>query len=224
MSTSFFTFLANFEKCVTVQEETERSMDDVMIQKAELRKQMLKRRDGLGKDYCMDSDRRILERVLEMKEYRQADVIFTYVSIEGEVDTRGLILQALNHGKQVAVPRCGKSGIMKAYGIENMGELEPGIHGILEPVKWCQEVQAEDMGLVLVPCVCCSEAGVRLGYGGGYYDRYLPRTLAPAAALCREEMMAQRVPGEEHDWVMDFVVTEKRVINVQKNRAASPGG
>ncbi len=191
-------------------------MDDVMTQKAELRRQMLEKRDRLEKGYCMDSDRGILEQILEMEAYRQAEVIFTYVSMEKEADTRELILHALNDGKQVAVPRCGKKGIMKAYGIENMGELEPGTHDILEPVKWCQEVQAKDIGLVLVPCVCCCEAGVRLGYGGGYYDRYLPGTLAPAAVLCREEMLTERIPKEEHDWVMDFVVTEKRVINVRK--------
>ncbi len=189
-------------------------MSDIKQWKASVRKQMLERRAGLGRDYCVNADKAICKRVLEMEAYRQADVLFTYVSMEGEVDTREVILRALADGKQVAVPRCGKGGIMSAYRIKSMEELKPGAFGILEPVKSCEETRPEDIGLALVPCVCCCESGVRLGYGGGFYDRFLPGTPAVRAALCREKMMAGDIPREEHDCVMDFVVTEKRVMEV----------
>ena len=69
---------------------------------------------------------------------------------------------------------------------------------------------------MLVPCVCCCGSGVRLGYGGGYYDRFLPGTPAVRAALCWEKMMAEDIPREKHDCAMDFVVTEERVIEYSR--------
>lgn len=190
-------------------------MEDVRKRKAHIRRQMLKKREGLDRDYCENADRGILERVLELEAYRQADVIFAYVSTAGEVDTRKLIDCALEAGKRVAVPKCGLKGIMKAYSISSLKELETGAYGILEPVGSCREVRPEEIGLAVVPCVCCCQSGVRLGYGGGYYDRYLPDTRAVRAALCRERMMAGDIPTEKHDCPMDLVVTEERVLEIQ---------
>lgn len=85
-------------------------MSDIKQWKASVRKQMLKRRAGLGKGYRVSADQAILKRILGMESYRQANVLFTYVSMEGEVDTREVMLRALADGKQVAVPRCGKGG------------------------------------------------------------------------------------------------------------------
>jgi 5-formyltetrahydrofolate cyclo-ligase len=191
-------------------------VSDIKQWKASVRKQMLKRRAGLGKGYRVSADQAILKRILGMESYRQANVLFTYVSMEGEVDTREVILRALADGKQVAVPRCGKGGIMSAHRIKSMEELRPGAFGILEPVESCEETRPEDMEFVLVPCVCCCGSGVRLGYGGGYYDRFLPGTPAVRAALCWEKMMAEDIPREKHDCAMDFVVTEERVIEYSR--------
>lgn len=187
-------------------------MDDVRERKAQMRRQMLWRRDRLERDYCFWADKAILHRLLGMEVYRQAEVIFTYVSVSGEVDTKELIRCALGDGKRVAVPRCRGKGIMRAYCIGGPEELEAGAYGILEPGRQCPRIEPEEIGLTVVPCVCCSPSGVRLGYGGGYYDRYLPKTTAPKAALCRERMMAGDILGEEHDCLMDFVVTEERVL------------
>lgn len=191
-------------------------MESVTEKKALLRKRMLTWRAGLAEGYCLNADRAILKRILEMEAYRQADVIFTYVSMAGEVDTRQLIRRALDDGKKVAVPKCGKRGMMKAYEVKCVEELEPGAYGILEPVTEGGEVLPEDIGLALVPCVGCSESGVRLGYGGGYYDRYLPQAPAFRAVLCREKMMVRSVPKEGHDCAVDFVVTEMRVLEFQR--------
>ena len=177
-----------------------------------MRRQMLKKRTGLEDGYCLNADKAILRRFLQMEVYQGADVVFTYVSMAGEVDTRKLICRALSDGKRVAVPRCEGKGIMKAYYIVDMGELETGAYGILEPKTGCEEARPEDIGLAVVPCVCCSEGGFRLGSGGGYYERYLSGTAAVRAALCRERMMVAEVPLEIHDCAMDFVVTEERVL------------
>ena len=187
-------------------------MECVKKKKACIRRQILEARARLDVGYCLDADKAILERLLQIEVYKQADVVFTYVSMDGEVDTRPLIDYALAVGKKVAVPRCEGKGIMRAYYIMGMEELEKGAYGILEPRAECREARPEDIGLAVTPCVCCSKSGFRLGYGGGYYDRYLSGIPAVRAALCRERMMVEYIPAEIHDCTMDYVVTEKGVL------------
>lgn len=194
----------------------------VKREKAHIRRQMLEKRRQLPADYCRDAQRAILERLVQMEGYAQADVVFTYVGRAGEVDTRPLILRALSDGKRVAAPRCHGEGIMNAFLIHGMEELEPGAYGILEPVRGCAEIGPEEIGLAVIPCVCCTGAGLRLGYGGGYYDRYLPESPAVRAALCWERLVVEDLPAQGHDCAMDFVVTEERVLEC--SRRPSRGG
>ena len=181
---------------------------------------MLERREGLPEDYCHMADREILRRILAMECYKKARVLFTYVSMKREVDTINLILHALADRKTVAVPGCGAKGIMEAYHIRGMEDLKRGAYGILEPVEGCDKADRRDMDLAVIPCVCCSFQGLRMGYGGGYYDRYLPGCSAVRAALCRERMMVTDMPAEKHDCIMDFVITEERVLEPGRHRTA----
>lgn len=179
--------------------------------KEELRKQMLKKRSGLAREYSAAADQAILKRLFEMPAYRKAKAVFTYVSKDGETDTRELIEHGLAQGKTVAVPRCTGEGLMKAYRIYGMEDLEEGHYRILEPKTSCQEIQPESIDLAVVPCVSCGYDGRRLGYGGGYYDRYLTLTPALRVALCREQLMCDMIPSEIYDCAMDLVITEKGI-------------
>ncbi len=179
--------------------------------KEELRRQILKKRSGLSREYCVQADKDILKRLLSVPAYRKAKVVFTYVSREDETDTRQFINHALAEGKIVAVPGCQGAGLMKAYRICRMEDLEEGAYHILEPKDFCQEVEQEDIDLAVVPCVTCSRQGRRLGYGGGYYDRYLSSTGAFRAALCREQLICDMIPTDIYDCVMDLVITEKNI-------------
>ncbi len=187
-------------------------LEAVNDQKACIRKRMLEKRAGMPEDYCRMADKRIGERVLAMEIYKQAQVIFTYVGTAKETDTRGIILAALAEGKTVAVPKCVGKGIMKAYRIRGTEDLVRGAYNIPEPGDGCGLVDPKDIGLAVVPCISCSEDGMRMGYGGGYYDRYLPGCGGLRAALCRERMLLRDMPVMDHDCRMDFVVTEDRVL------------
>lgn len=182
------------------------------ISKSALRKQLLKIRSELPAEYCRTADRAILQNLLAMAEYRQADTIFTYVSTKEEVDTRNLLEHALSQKKTVAVPRCLEKGIMKAYRITHLEELHPGKYGILEPSEECEELRPWEIDLAVIPCVACSRNGIRLGYGGGYYDRYLPQTSACKIVLCRQQMLWDNVPQEPHDCPVDMVITETGIF------------
>lgn len=182
------------------------------ISKSVLRKQLLKIRSELPIEYRKTADKAIIQNLLAMKEYEQADIIFTYVSTKEEVNTRKLIKHALSRKKTVAIPRCLEKGIMRAYRIKNPEELQPGKYGILEPLEECEELKPERISLAVIPCVACSRNGVRLGYGGGYYDRYLPQTSACKIVLCREKMLWDDIPEESHDCPMDIVITETGIF------------
>lgn len=89
--------------------------------------------------------------------------------------------------------------------------MEAGKYGIMEPGAHAPVIQAEEINLAIVPCMSCSHDGRRLGYGGGYYDRYLGRTRAVKAVICRERIMRADIPVEPHDQMMDMVISEKGV-------------
>ena len=119
------------------------------------------------------ADKRIREWILNWKYFQKAETIFCFVGTAGEIHTKPLIQAALDQGKRVAVPKCISKGIMEARQIRSLGELYPGSYGIEEPEKAAEIIGPEEISLALVPCLTCSGDGRRLGYGGGFYDRFL---------------------------------------------------
>ena len=182
-----------------------------MKEKQDLRKKMREKRKSLSLDYCKRADDRIRLFFKSTDSYRNSRFLFCYVSMEEEVDTRNLIAEALQEGKRVAVPRCQKGGRMEAWEIESLQDLEPGLFHILEPKRNCKPVNLESLDLCVIPCLTCSSQGVRLGYGGGYYDRFLPKTKAERIVLCREKLICQNIPREAHDCFIPMIITENGV-------------
>ena len=184
---------------------------DLAAEKKVLRRELKQKRKNLLESYRHQADRQILERVKSLELYRQAHRIFCYVSMAEEVDTRLLLEEMLAEGKIVAVPLCREKGGMEARQITSMDQLKPGAYGILEPKEDTEKLDSDSLDLCVIPCVACSSSGVRLGYGGGYYDRFLPETRAKRIILCQEQMLCENIPAEPHDCPMDLIVTEEQV-------------
>lgn len=183
-----------------------------MTEKKELRKRCIERMNALPQDYCRRADEKIFSEVLALPEYRSAKTVFCFVGMQAEIQTAVLIEEMLRAGKQVAVPRCAGKGIMHAHVIRSLAELSPGTMGILEPSAEAPVIAPEELDLILLPCVSASRAGARLGYGGGFYDRYLPKSPAFRALLIRERMLSEEIPLAPHDCTVDAVVTEEGVF------------
>lgn len=178
-------------------------------QKKQIRAEVKKAVSALDPDYCREADRKIIDHILSLPEYREAESIFCFVSMDTEVNTHPLIKRMLKDGKKVGVPRCLELGRMEAFRIRSMEEdLEPGTWGILEPKESCPQMDPASFQLAVVPCCTCSHDGRRLGFGGGFYDRYLSRSRAVRAIICREKIMRADIPVEAHDLKMDIVVSE----------------
>ena len=136
---------------------------------------------------------------------------------EDEINTRPVLEDLLKRGKQVGVPKCISKGIMEVYKIRSFDDLEPGKYGILEPKEGCEKISPKAIHLALIPCLSCSMKGERLGYGGGYYDRYLQQITGTQAVLCRTALMCDEIPMEAHDRTIDFVICEAGVLNTKNN-------
>lgn len=187
--------------------------------KQAIRAEVAARVKNLSPVYCREADEAIFRLILRWEVYREAETIFCFVGTEREIDTAQLIRRMLEEGKRVAVPLCTARGIMEARRIEGVGDLVSGKYGILAPRLTCPPVSPEELDLTLVPCCAASETGVRLGYGGGYYDRYLPRTKCPRVLLCRAQLLRGDIPAEPHDAAMDYLITERGLAKIYSHHS-----
>ncbi len=183
----------------------------------EIRQNSLKTRMSLSPDFVGEKSGIITERIISSDIYQRARSLMIYLDFRNEVRTGGLIIRALEEGKVVSVPITDIKGkkLTPSRLLDFPGDLVPGAWGILEPGPECvRPLEAGDLDLVVVPGVAFDVRGNRLGYGGGFYDRFLIRTrpetvyIAPAFEV---QVAAEVYPGP-HDIPVHIVYTEDRVI------------
>lgn len=181
-------------------------MDD---EKKQFRRLMLNEQKHLPQDYIAQASEIIQEKVLSMKQYRAAQSVFLYVSTDREPSTLRLLRQALESGKSVYVPKCINRREMLAVRIHSLAELQPGAWGIPEPRYWTEEITADALDFILVPCVSASLDGKRLGHGAGYYDRFLAGKADRAVCLCFHRLIRDDIPITDNDAIIPIVLTEE---------------
>lgn len=190
-----------------------------MSNPAQLRKEILAKRNALRPE---DIDKRSLsiqERLLSMEQVRNRQNIFAYVSFRSEVATLLLIDQLLELGKTVTVPITRvKEKRLDAIHITNRDiDLVPGYCNIPEPHQTqCREamVLPETIETILLPGSVFDERGGRFGYGGGFYDRFVSQVpQACRIGLAFDLQIVEKAPLQAHDELLDFVVTESRIIS-----------
>lgn len=187
------------------------------MDKDELRQVMVKKRDQMPAHFIYRVHDAICERMLAWPIFQAATCVAIYVSVRKEVDTHRLIDQALEMGKQVCVPVTQGKGVMAFQALFSLDELQPARFGLLEPAyDAAQVVVPEGLDLVMMPGIAFDKSGNRLGFGGGYYDRYLAHCDATRVALAYGFQVVAGIPTESHDICMDWLVTEDEVIACQK--------
>ncbi len=176
------------------------------MDKKELRKQLRNRM--FEQEYLLSASRKIQERLLSSPLFRNARRIFCYLSTAAEVRTDEIIAACLKD-KELYVPKCLAAGEMLAVRMTQETELRENRFGIREPQSI--EETASDFDLIIVPCMACSRDGRRLGHGGGYYDRFLKSSSGTTVCLCLERNISEEIPIDDHDVMMDFVISEEAV-------------
>lgn len=183
-------------------------MASVKEQKAELRKATRKKLRAYPAEERAASDKAILAQVASFAEYEKAHTVFLYVGIDWEIDTMPIIKDALAKGKRVSLPLITGDGIMEGRYIESLEDLVPGAFDIPEPRADTAFTPMEEIDLALIPCVACDRSCMRLGQGGGFYDRFMSQRSFKTAALCRGIAIVDKVPSAGFDLPADYVITE----------------
>ncbi len=188
-----------------------------------LRKDTLLERDQLSSSEQKMLSSLIMGRVLNMEQFQSANTVFIYVDFRSEVATRPLIDHMLQCGKKVVVPVTLVQGkdLLAVSITDPERELAPGYCSIPEPIIEIREKQMlspDLIDIIFLPGSVFDERGGRMGYGGGYYDRFVS-TKAPQAVrvgLAYELQMVKSAPLQSHDEFLDFIVTEERIITGQR--------
>ncbi len=184
---------------------------DIRPIKTELREKYRAIRESMPPDVKAETDRAIAKQVRRLWQYKKTDTVLIYVSTAIEVDTRTIICQALEDGKRVAVPRCVPgTRSMEFYYIHSIDDLKPGMFGVLEPTPNPDNLLTDmDHGLCVVPAFSYDWQGFRLGYGKGYYDRFLSRFEGHIIGICYSNCVQRSLPHGRYDRPVELLVTEK---------------
>ena len=186
-----------------------------MADKRDIRKELLAARNSMTEEEVAAGSRAVVRRLIRLDAIRGASTVMVYLAFGSEVVADDLIRWGWSEGKRIAVPRCDPADReLIACRIEGFDELERGHYGIREPKgDRLRPVPPDQIDAVVVPAVAFDRQGNRLGYGGGYYDRFLPAALRAArvgaAFACQ---IAAEIPVGRHDIPMDCIVTDREVI------------
>jgi 5-formyltetrahydrofolate cyclo-ligase len=183
-----------------------------------LRSLLLGRRCRLPFEEIYRRSSLVQERFLKLPEFSSARSIALYSSFKNEVLTDEIFLRALNEGKEVSFPRVVRAVPHLAFfRVGGKQELSPGSYDILEPPSKGERREPDSFDCVVVPGIAFDMSGARLGYGKGYYDRFLSAVRCPIIALAFDlQVLGENIPVTEHDVKMDSVVTESRVMRFSR--------
>ena len=188
-------------------------------QKKRLKTKVLSKRDRMKPVERAARSVAICENLLTRGHYQRAKTVAVFVTYRSEVNTLPIIQDLLHKKKTVAVPRITGKGKMEFYIIKDPdADLIPGTYGIREPKHGLKKVKPEDIDLLLTPGAVFDDRGYRIGYGGGFYDRYIPRLKegTPTISLAFELQLVKMVPNESFDQKVNMIITEKRIIQTRK--------
>jgi len=189
---------------------------DAAAKKRSVQKKYLHIRSGMDILERTKKSERIAGHLYQMPEYKSCGELLIYLNAGSEAITEGIIEKAVSDGKTVAVPVITDAAAktMVFVKILSTNNFVKNRHGILEPeYDAADEVKCGANSLIVAPGVCFTKTGGRIGFGGGYYDRYLTKnSYLCAAGLCFGAQLADSLPQEEHDVSMDYLITENGII------------
>ena len=179
-----------------------------------MRKDFLARRRGISKEQRAEKSRAIMEKILELDLYKNADWLFCYIDMGSEVITTDLIKRAWKDGKRVAVPIALKDRYMYFVEISTFDNMSRSDIGVMEPdIASDRQVYPDNSSLMIVPGSMFDINKNRSGYGGGYYDTYTEKyNVNNTVGVCYDIQLVKEIPVEPFDRKLKMVIPEKRTI------------
>jgi len=186
---------------------------DLRPEKASLRRLLLEKRDSTSYEFTQISSKKIQKNLQKLDFFREAKTIGAYYSIGSEISTKNILQDILNDAKDLSLPKVVNDNLIFKK-ISSLKDLEKGSFSILEPKENCADTS--DLDVILVPSIGMTPNGQRLGYGYGYYDRYLSSTKSKTIALTYSKQIVKHIPETETDVKIDYIVTENEILDTSK--------
>lgn len=190
-------------------------MSEIKSEKNRLRAEYKIKRDEMSPEEKALSDRKICERFISLASFRFADTLLMYHPLKGEVNVTPIAEEALKLGKKVAYPKCNSvTSDMDFYFIKSLSELEKGAYGIYEPSESNTKYDIKDKNahtgtICLIPALVYDKCGYRIGYGKGYYDRYLAHFKGAKAGIVYGDFIIDNLPRGRFDLAVDYILSER---------------
>lgn len=184
-----------------------------------LRNKILSIRNSLDKETKDAMDYEIYNKLINSELYMKARSIFIYLSFGSEIETNKIINKALKDEKEVYIPKIYKEDrSMKAIRLNSFNDLKENSMGILEPINEGNYIEKEEIDLIVVPGVVFDFKGNRIGYGGGYYDRYLEdiKEISNKLVLAYDSQIVDFIQPEPHDISFDYILTNTKFREINK--------
>lgn len=204
------------EKKASCSEDTE----NIKNEKSLLRSRMIKKRDSILKDDRLSKSMIIKDTLFGIDEFNKAKTVLLYASYNSEVSTFAIMDECKKQGKHVAFPKCSLvDGVpnLTFYEVSKFSQLAGGYKGIPEPdtIKYNLKKISDKIDVVIVPGVCFDKNGNRLGYGKGFYDRFLKKyPNVYRIGIAFDEQICDDIPTEKTDLAVNMIVTDKQIIKI----------
>jgi len=190
------------------------------MSKDSIRKTILENLSKLDSEEREEIERSFQERLFDTKLWKESSSIGVTIGQGAEWNTKPIIEQAWKENKKVSVPKSiHESKKLHFYAIDSFDQVEKGYYDLQEPVpEKTSFTEPRDIELLLVPGLAFNEKGYRVGFGGGYYDRFTEQFPNKKISLIHTNQLVDNMPVEEHDIPVDYIITEKGIIQTKENR------
>jgi 5-formyltetrahydrofolate cyclo-ligase len=187
--------------------------------KDEIRADFSAKRDALDPEVRHQRSKKICETAKALVSFRHAEIILLYFPIKSEIDILPLFYYALENGKKVAFPKCDKEDrTMKFHFVKSLDQLEKGAYGIMEPKEECEVYDPENhsgVAVCYVPGLAFDVGGYRLGYGKGYYDKFMYKFNGSTIGVIYDEFILPSLPRGRFDLHCDIMITQSGVKTIK---------
>ncbi|MBE6688038.1 MAG: 5-formyltetrahydrofolate cyclo-ligase [Ruminococcaceae bacterium] len=188
----------------------------ITIQKKELRRTLKANRSSVAAEKKKADDKKILDILLKTTTFRLTDTLLIYHSVGSEISTMDIINVSLERGITVCLPRCTKNenneDIMIFHRIDSLEDLHIGMYDIPEPADDFPLYEPKGHCVCIVPALAFDRRGYRIGYGKGYYDRFLRDFRGTKIGLCYSDFLLDTIPVGKYDSKVDMIITEKGIF------------
>ncbi len=197
-------------------------MTPIKREKDAIRKECAEKRDAMTKEEHTLFDNNIYQTAISLVSFKYADIILLYAPIKSEIDVIPIFEEAIKRGKKVAFPKCNKEErTMKFHYVSSLDELEIGAYGIREPKEEAPVYDPENeksSAICYVPGLAFDVYGYRLGYGKGYYDKFMNKFTGSAIGVAYTTQILPNLPKGRYDKHCDIIITEKGIKTLKKEK------